>query len=54
MADSTPTSTPDEVNTPAVEKTPDQVRADAIAEGIALTKANNPGWSGEGPWPLPQ
>lgn len=35
-------------------KTPDQIRADALAAGIEQTKKDNPGWSGEGPWPLPQ
>ncbi len=46
----------DSENTPAeapvdTGKTPEQIRADAIAAGIAQTKKNNPGWSGEGPWP---
>lgn len=41
--------------TPATEspsKTPEQVRADAVAAGIEQTKKDNPGWSGEGPWPV--
>lgn len=52
MADTTESVTPEAQPTPDTSgKTPDQIRADAIAAGIAQTKKDNPGWSGEGPWP---